>query len=483
MQFSVRVANVWRVGLVVSAVVVSFLAGVSPLAGYSPLIAGGMIVAVAGAAVLLQKPTWALYAAVFVLLLPSARGATPLAQVLDRLQSLLNRSVTLIALASWLLSLSSQRRRIVWTPTALWMLGFLWWGVVTLIWAPDRGRGMEQIGQYALRWILFLLLIANQIKTPKELDGLMRTLAFNGCVLVLAGVGAILSQGYEPRTSLQIMGMNQNEIGSKMVMTMPGVLWQVMQAPERQKALRMVLSLAFLLLTVVLVALTGSRGSAIAVLAVLLAYWFWKPTRPWGKLALFILAVAVIIAPFIFSTLMDRFLQVKVLEAEAGPLGGRLLIWRASWLIVGGHPVGGVGIGNANNVLASYLHRITRYFQHHESIVSHNAILQVWTETGTIGVSLYLGVLASAVWLFARQYYRHSKLGGHSLSPYFALVSCTFVGIMLTWLKDGGAAYDPTYFLLLALLLVPLYLEDADMERITRNRIQDVGATGHELQT
>ena len=121
------------------------------------------------------------------------------------------------------------------------------------------------------------------------------------------------------------------------------VLWQVMGSSGRQRALRMVLSIIYVLLTLILVTLSGSRGGALSLLAVLLAFWFWRPTRPWGKLGLLILAVVVISAPFVFSTVVRRFS-----EAEGGALGGRMAIWQASWLIISERPWSGVGIGNAN---------------------------------------------------------------------------------------------------------------------------------------
>ena len=464
--------NRWRVGLVALAIMTSLVAGASPLVDespVSPLIIAGAVAALVISIALLQSPVWALYVAIFVVSLPSVRGPTPLAQFIDRMQSFLNRSVTLIALVSWLLDAITRRRRIVWTSTALLMLGFLAWGTVTLAWVPDLGRGMEKVGQYAFRLILYLLLIANEINTKETLDGLMRTLAINGWVLVLAGVGMVLSQGYEPGTRLKVLGMDENEFGIRVLVTMPGVLWQVMQASRREKTLRMVLSVVFVSLALVLVSLSGSRGSAVSWLATLLAFWLWKPTRPWGKVGLLILAVAVISAPLIFSTVVHR-----LLAAESGLLGGRLTIWQASWLIVRDHPWGGVGIGNAGAALSSYVGRITSHWAYRET-ASHNAILQIWIETGTPGVLLYLSVLVSAVWLFVRQYSQYSRTGARSIKFCFALVSCVFVGVMLWWIKGGGAAYDLSYFLLLAFLVIPSRLEIEGSDRITESDIQDAG--------
>lgn len=464
--------NRWRVGLIALGIMASLVAGVSHLAYdsfLSPLIVGGAVAAVVIGIALLRNPVWALYAAIFVVFLPSVIGQeTLLGQVIDRAQSLLNHLVTLIALVSWLLDTITQRRRIVWTSTALLMLGFLMWGIVTLAWAPELDRGMEKLGQYVFRLILYLLLIANEINTKRTLDGLMRILVLSGWLLVLAGIGMVLFQGYDPGTRLEVLGMDENEFGIRILVTMPGVLWQVTQASRRQKTLRMVLSVVFLLLALVLVALSGSRGTAICWLATLLAFWFWKPTRPWGKLGLLILIVAVISTPFIFSIVVHRFA-----EAGAGSLGGRLVIWRASWSLIRDHPWGGVGIGNAAYILPSYLNRIASRWRYQQRASSHNAVLQIWGETGAPGILLYTSVLVSAVWLFVQQYRQCNRTSACFLKPYFALVSCVFVGVMLWWVKGGGAAYDPIYFLLLAFLLIPSCLETWGQDRITGSKVQD----------
>jgi putative inorganic carbon (HCO3(-)) transporter len=226
----------------------------------------------------------------------------------------------------------------------------------------------------------------------------------------------------------------------------------VMRSAGRQRTLRMALSSLFLLLSLVLVALSGSRESAIAWLATLLAFCLWKPTRAFGKQSLLLLIVAILAAPFVFSTTVNRF------QADEGQLGGRRVIWEASWLLVRDHPVDGVGIGNSGSAVAEYVHRITSLFRNRTTIVSHNPILQIWTETGTPGILLYLSVLISTVWPFFQNYRRHRKLGTEFLTPYFALVSCIFLGVMLWWFNGGESAYDPKYFLLLALLLIPSHL-------------------------
>ena len=445
-----RKLNAWHVGLAALAIMASVVAGGSYLvypSPSSPLMVGGVIATVAIGIAWLRKPVWALYAAIFVVLFPE--GLIP-----EHIHSILNRSTLLIALGVWLLDAAARRRRIVWTGTAMLMLGFLLWGTVTLFWTPNLDLGTQRVIQYALRLILFLLLVVNEVDTRDALDGLMRTLALSGWVLLLAGAGTVLFGGYEPGTQLLVLGMNPNQFGISLIVTMPGVLWPAMSASRRRKALAMPLSVMFVLLAFILIALSGSRGSAISLLITMLAFWFWKPTRSWGKVGLLILAVTAVSAPFIFSTTLERFV-----EQASGILGGRIPIWQASLMLIRDHVLGGVGIGNAPYEVIPYYSRLVGLFPPPPSRAIHSPVLAIWAETGVPGLLLYLAVLGSAVRIFVREVRRHRGTGFSSLASYFALVSSVFIGFMFSWIKGGGMEYHRTYFLMLALMLIPAHLE------------------------
>jgi putative inorganic carbon (HCO3(-)) transporter len=459
-QSLLRTLNTWQVGLIMLAVIAAFAAGTSGLvypSMYSPLIIGAFTAAVVTLVAWFLKPVWALYAALFVVLLPI--GLIP-----PQVHSILNRSMTVIALGVWLFDVITRRRRVVWTSSASLMLGFVTWGTVTLFWTAGLSVGMTALQAYALRLILYLILIANEIRTEEDLDGLMNTLALNGWVLVLVGAGVVLLEGYKPGTRLQVLDMNENAFGISALVTMPGVLWQAMRTSGQQKAVRMLLSFIFVSLTLVLVALTGSRGSAISLLIPLSVFWLWKPTRPWGKLGLLILVLAAITAPFIFLTVLERF----AVEPGDTLLGGREALWQAVWPLILDHIWRGVGIGNSPYAVMPYLERLGSVWAYERAAI-HNPVLAIWAETGVLGSLLYLGVLGSSVWLFVRQYQRHRKAGVHCFMPYFALVSSIFLGYMPSWVKGGGMESDITYFLMLALLVVPSHLDVAGPECAARN--------------
>jgi O-antigen ligase len=95
-----------------------------------------------------------------------------------------------------------------------------------------------------------------------------------------------------------------------------------------------------------------------------------------------------------------------------------------------------------------------RFVEHGYS--AHNPILVIWAETGLLGILLYLGVLASALYTFVVQFLRYRKTDiHHPFLPYFALVSCVFLGYMASWFKGGSMEMAHSYFFILALLLIP----------------------------
>ena len=446
-------------GLAVSVVAASGLGYRSP---FAPLLVGAAFAAVALAVIWVREPLWALYAALFVVMLPG--GLLP-----ATIQSNLNRGLTVIAFSVWLVSVLARRRPIAWTITASFMCGFVVWGVVTLLWADNLSAGFNSIQVYTLRLVLYLVLVANLIQSEESLDGLMKTLAISGWVLILVGLGTLVLAGYTSGSRFRILEMNENETGVLALVTLPGVLWLAIRSSGRQKAIKMLLSFVFVVVALALVALSGSRGSAITFLITLSAFWIWRSTRPWAILGLVLLAVAVVSLPAMFVTLSARF------RVEAGDtvLGGREAIWQAALQLIREHLWGGVGIGGAERAVMPYV-RVLRSVTDYESVSLHNPVLAIWAGTGLPGILLYLGALGSAVWLFGSRYFRCRREGVNPLNPYFALIFAVFLGYMASWIKGGGMESDFSYFLLLALLVIPSRLPTGESAgRLGRERVSE----------
>ena len=219
------------VSLAVTAIAAAAASGLVYDSPYAPLVVGVVIAVPAVLIALLRKPVWALYAALFVVMLPG--GLLP-----ATIQSNLNRGLTVIAFSVWLVSVLARRCRIAWTITASFMCGFVVWGVVTLLWAGNLSAGFNSIQVYTLRLVLYLVLVANLIRSEESLDGLMKTLAISGWVLILIGLGTLVLAGYTSGSRFRILEMNENETGILALVTLPGVLWLAIRSSGRQRAVR-----------------------------------------------------------------------------------------------------------------------------------------------------------------------------------------------------------------------------------------------------
>lgn len=437
---------------------VIFLAGLSVVAAgasgvlfegpFSPLLVGAAIAAVVVLLYWLKKPIWGLYAAIFIVFLPL--GLIPF-----ETHSLMNRAITVSAFAVWVIQAVLQRRKIILTPAAVFMLAFLLWSLMSLAWTGSVSVSSDAIQTYVLRCVLYLILMANLLRTKRDLDGLMRILSVNGWVLMVLFVEVVLTSGYTPGSRLKILGMNENEAAVFCLVAMPGVFWGAIQSARGLRSPKMWFSLLYLVLATGLIAMSGSRGGIISLLVVLAGFLLFKRTRIFALLGFGMMALGVLALPDVFTTIINR------LGVESGDtmLGGREALWKAAWTMISRHFWLGVGIGYSPRALLQVVRAYTSVFDF-ESVAIHNPLLVIWAETGIIGLLLYCGVLTSAVLIFIRRAFRALRSNVPWPGVYFALVSPVFLGYMLSWVKGGGAESEFTFFFMIALLLFPAVVED-----------------------
>jgi O-antigen ligase len=465
--------NLTNAGLVLFVILLTLAAGLSGLifeSPHSPIIVAVAVVGIVLAVIFLQDSGLALCAAIFIALLPQ--------QILSLVPIPVIRQYPVLvcvglACFSWLLGMMRHHQKIVWTSTTLLMIAFLVWSIATLFWAANPALGRQCLISYIIGLVL-LLLSVNTIDSPKNVNRLMITLALHGWMLMLASTITILTRGYIPSTRLKVLDMNENDMGILALLAMIGVLWQVMQPSTHHRKIKELLSWIFLLMTIGLVAVSGSRGSAVSLLITLLTFCLWKPTRLWGVRGLLVLGLAVLFVPMAFTTTLERF---AAMEGDTF-FGPREVLWQAAWNLIVDHPWQGVGIGNGRYELIRYLSQITGIAGAARA-ATHNPVLQVWGETGLPGIILYMGVPVSAVWLFVREYLRCRERDMQGLLPYFALLSSSFAGYMASWIKGGGMEVSITYFLMLSLLLIPVCLDSKSQMVSAEPPAMNLGDTLH----
>jgi len=391
---------------------------------------------------LLRRPVLALYVALFLYLLPTV------VQIESNVLGVAMFVAFALALLAWLLHATSQRQPILWNWVYILLAVYIVWCAVTLVWAPDIVAGRREMIAYGLGFVL-LFLIANQVRSLNGIDGLMRVLAMIGWILVLLSMKAVLFDGYQLGERLRVMDMNANGLGIVLILMVPGVIWPVLRSSGPRRNFLMALSVIYILCTVVLVALSGSRGSVLSLIAVLLAFGFWRPLRPWALVGVILVACMLATVPFLFDTLVNRTLQ-----QEGGAFGGRAVLWEGSMLLLEDHPWTGVGVGNGPYQLAAYVASLGGGFSDELKVSSHSPLLQVGIDTGFVGMFVYLSMCVVAVWQFVRLHGR-LYIRSTALSVYFPIVLCVTVGFLVPWLKGGGMQSSPIFFVMLALLVIP----------------------------
>ncbi len=148
--------------------------------------------------------------------------------------------------------------------------------------------------------------------------------------------------------------------------------------------------------------LTGSRGGlvcfGVALLVAVVIAGRWR-----AKLAL----IAVLIAGgtlVYFALYAPPEIRERLGNASQGEIEqteGRFTLWAVGWRVVQDNPVIGVGAGNFTEVSTRYLLEPGTVFRTDRVIDNpggvHNSYLQLLTETGVIGLALYLAILLSSL--------------------------------------------------------------------------------------
>jgi len=156
-------------------------------------------------------------------------------------------------------------------------------------------------------------------------------------------------------------------------------------APKRLAALSLLLGLPALIVTY-------SRGSYSGfVLATGLVFLFsvFRRKIHWQWVAIIVLLLGV------FVGTMRTSLSTRVFGGDANSAYSRVPLARMAWSIIRDHPVLGIGANNYTAVLDDYT---TGEFRHEWLYTVHNRYLLIWSETGLLGLSVYMWFLLAIVW-------------------------------------------------------------------------------------
>ncbi len=419
----------------------------------APILVAGSFAACAFLYICFIKPVIALYVALFFSLLP------PGIIQAESYHSWLNRGLMVLALAAWILGVITRREKIKFIPTNILALVFLGWALFSLLWANDIAISAQQLQVYLVRFIIFLLLIPNEINSRPRMNGLMLVIALDGLALVLASLWILLTVGYSPGVRFTIFKVNENMVGVAAMLTLVGVLWQTVH-PKLHKWFWYLLAGAYLLFAIGITVISGSRGSTISLIVTIAAFFLWKSTRRWAILALIFLIIAFLLFPGMFTTMVERFL----LTQGDTILNGREFTWQASWKVIESTPLFGVGIGGARYAIIPLLSHLLS--DRLTGAAVHNPILTIWVETGLIGLLLYLSIPIAAIFSYVANFRITRREKDDWMLPYFAIITSIVCGYFFSWYVGGGLQADFSYFLILAFFILPECIAEKTVKSI-----------------
>ena len=217
--------------------------------------------------------------------------------------------------------------------------------------------------------------------------------------------------------------------------------------------------------------MTGSRGgwlSAIAIVFVLLATGLWGRKIPVGGKVAALLFVAVLLTTFTVGG--DAFSAEPKAEYEesfaqrltdSSSVRQRFTYWKASLEMVKDHPWLGVGWGAFEAAYPRFM-----ILGGYPVKLAHNNYLQVWAETGTVGLNAFIGM-----WLvFLYTFWRKARPGAAGeLRGIACGLGAGVIGFLVNSLVDFALYLPPLMYFIYAMmgLLVAIPSERTEGDKFT----------------
>lgn len=166
---------------------------------------------------------------------------------------------------------------------------------------------------------------------------------------------------------------------------------------EERKAKKKTLTLTTISLSTIFIALvlTKSMGGYLALVLALIVFFILSVkhlnipkeilSRRIYPIAIIILVIIILIGSFILISRAPRLID---LTNSQNSITQRLNYWQATIRIIKDYPLTGIGLGNFGSVYFRYKNQNAL-----DSNFSHNSFLQIWAETGMLGIIAFFWII------------------------------------------------------------------------------------------
>jgi putative inorganic carbon (HCO3(-)) transporter len=381
----------WPVGVLASGGLLGLLAGIHP-----PL-ALAAIAAAVFVPIVFARPILGLCTLVFLSFLESFSSVTPSLS--------LTKIVGLFLVLGWIGTLATaspaeRARRSLFTHEpvlAASLVLFAAWAAVSLVWAERPSEGASSLSRFALNFVLFPIALA-AVRVPRHVLALFAVFVAGALVSAVYGMLSPAAAAEVATGRLSGVGLNPNQLGQLLVVAI--VLAGTFATNRRSPGVLRLAALAAAVVAAVGLYMTLSRGAILGLaVALLVAPFAVGRGRRAGTLVL--VAAALLVTVGWFAAFAPEGAAERITHPEREGGSGREELWRLSWRIVEDHPIRGVGAGNFPVSSIHYLLRPGRTDQDQYIIdtpkVPHNIYLQVLSELGIVGLTLFAVILASSL--------------------------------------------------------------------------------------
>jgi O-antigen ligase len=455
-------------GVTLVAVVTGAAVALGALVGFDERIAVGALGALALAACCFLRPTAGLLCWLPAIFVPaSAAGGALL------------RAGFVLSVAGWIFdavrrrSVADERIREFRWLVALIVAMFLWFGS-TMLWASDPTAAVQEYRWWPIPLMVFGLVLT-LITSTRRLLLLVAVFVAGATFAAATGMIALRSTASafaDPLTTAdnRVSGAagDPNGLGAGLVAA--AILAFGLACAVRRTWVRSTIAAAILVLAVA-AAGTASRmvviSMGVALLAALVIF-----RQAIGRVLAASVCVAVPAALWFYS--FPPAWQRIVSSGDGG--SGREDLWRAAIHLALENPIAGLGLANFSVSKAAVALEIGEVQSAsavaERPLVVHNTYLQLWVDSGVIGLVLFLAIVVFCIWCSLRAGRRFAEAGRRDLA---ALSRCVAVAVV-SMLGSAAFLTIPRDFRLWLLLAIgPILLSLARVETPRRH--------GHRAET
>ena len=400
-------------GLVVTLYILS-----NPLLGLSLTVGSTLLIEILPTTTYISSITVLLGAITFVSYIVQVRFENRSSSVQDTLRSLHIIEITALVFINWIFG-NSPQSALGMTGTRNWLFTFVQLFILLhissrLLNTPPRHR------IFMLFFIIFVLISSS------------------------FGIHKAITQGISNVERASGLGENPNALAFQATL---GILFaQHIARTTSDKQMRNFALISFAIF-VITVLLTLSRSGLVTMIIVVLISNV-SPQHGTQQLQRVILISSIIAAIlFTFSGSLVKSFASRFEESDET----RFAVWDASFKVFLDHPISGVGIGNGSKYTPFYSEELMQRSERKGQVTtSHNSILSLLSETGTVGLAIFLAMLFAAFQALV------SAINRYRNNPEYFSLAITWLAVLLIYFMQGllhSVQYDKVFWLTIGVAL------------------------------